>query len=155
MTSDRPIATSHRPRRVWLAVLAIALCGGIAWVAAGARTPPGRDHPMFHDPMADVQVEGAARIDRDVTRPRDQGGFISKPKLARVTQTYQATSPAEAVAVRDRLVAMARAAGWSMEIVPSRDDVITGSKVIDREQVKISARVLNDYEPNQVLLSIR
>lgn len=101
--------------------------------------------------MADLQVEGAERIARDV-QPGTNGGAADKSSQARVDQMFRAATPARAVEVREMLKQRALEAGW-IPTIATTPESLDAEKSIGGQHARLNVRVYRG-NPNQVLLSL-
>jgi hypothetical protein len=157
----QPIAPRRGRRRPTLVMLlagslGIALAGtAVALVSGIVSRPRGADDPLFHDPMADVQVLAATRIDRSVFRQKPVTSTSKGIAEPSVLQAFQTPGPRSAdIAVRDDLVRQAKAAGWEFESEsPDADGRMLARKTIAGQAARLSA-YFSSTEQNVVVLRL-
>ena len=144
-----PAGLNRRTLKVTL--WAVILTAAAVAVFVNVRKPA--DDPLFHDPMADAQVAGAARTDRAVYHPKPVTS-TSKNQEPLVLQTFQSAGPGPAAAgARDDLVRQAKAAGWVFN--PSEPDSrggMIGAKTIEGKDASISVYFSSDNAEKVILV---
>jgi hypothetical protein len=151
---------TRRAKRRPLVVVVGALVAAVAGVSIvlafsvfgiGFDTSGG-DDPLFDDPMADVQVASATRIDRTVNRKKPVTS-TSKNQEPSVLQAFRTAGAGLAtVAGRDDLVRQARQAGWTFNTdEPDAEGRMVARRTIANKTARLSA-YFSSTEPGVVVL---